>query len=98
MPFLAATNHDMPLRLRATREVLGLSVSQLCAQARIGRSTWSNWVAGRNRPNLDEAIKLVETFDLSLDWIYRGSLAGVPQEMAARLRAVLLRLRGTSRD
>lgn len=85
------------LRLRATREALGMTQTEICRAAEIGTSTWNNWENKGWRPGIDEALKLAHAVDISLDWIYLGSLAGVPVDFAQRIRDCLRRLRLTEK-
>jgi DNA-binding XRE family transcriptional regulator len=73
-------------RLRLTRLALGLDQTQLCERAGIARNTWNQWEKGKGRPQLDEAMKLVDTFNITLDWIYLGDITGLPHGLALRLQ------------
>lgn len=53
---------------------LELPPSVFADRAGIGRSTYSNWRAGTSRPELNQAMKLCDTYGLTLDYIYRGKL------------------------
>jgi transcriptional regulator with XRE-family HTH domain len=72
-------------RLRLTRLALGLNQTQLCDLAGIARNTWNQWEKGNSRPQLDEAMKLVDAFGLTLDWIYLGDNSGLPHGLVLRL-------------
>ena len=84
---------DRARRLRATREAFGMTQTQICRAVGVRPSTWNNWEMKGLRPGLDEAIKLVRILSLSLDWVYLGILAGVPLDIAQRLREAYLRIR-----
>src|SRR6266700_3035257 len=85
---------DRAHRLRATREAFGMTQTQICRAVGIRPSTWNNWEMKGLRPGLDEALKLARILALSLDCIYLGILAGVPLDIAQRLRESYLRIRG----
>ena len=68
-------------RLIQTREALGLTQTELCRSSGIERNTYNQWEKGRNRPDLDKAFLLCETFGLTLDWIYRGDPSGLPSRL-----------------
>lgn len=85
-------DRERGLRLRAIREALGYSQTQICRVTGIKQSTWNNWENKGYRPGLDDAIKLAQTLDLSLDWVYLGSLSGTPSDTARMIRAAYLRL------
>lgn len=84
---LSVAKRELARRFSATREALRLTRTELCRQAGISRSAWSNWEHARNTPSIEGAIKIARSFDLSLDWIYLGDLRGVSTERANRLRA-----------
>lgn len=77
-------------RLIATREALGLRPTQFCAAARIPKSTYSNWESGEKRPGLTAAIKLARVHGFTLDWLYLGDPAGLPNRIASKLPPDLL--------
>ncbi len=84
---------DRARRLRATREAFRMTQTQICRIVGIRPSTWNNWEMKGLRPGLDEALKLARILALSLDCIYLGILAGVPLDIAQRLRESYLRIR-----
>lgn len=72
-------------RLRITREALGLNQTQFCGMAGIARNTYNQWEQGKGRPELDKALALCEAHSLTLDWVYRGVIGGLPYELASRI-------------
>lgn len=38
----------------------------------IGANTYSQYESGISRPTVENALRLVDAYGLSLDWIYRG--------------------------
>lgn len=50
-------------------------------RAGIAPNTGSNWLTGLNPPSLDEAIRLCEVYNLTLDYIYCGDPSGLRYEM-----------------
>jgi len=88
-------------RLIATRKALGLNQTQLCRRAGILQSTWSNYEAaarsardGKERLiniiQLEWAFRLIDTFDLTLDWIYRGDASGLRHSLREKLPEELI--------
>lgn len=75
------TRAAIAARLRQTRLALGLSQAALCRKCGIAANTYNQWEKGQ-RPQLDEAIKLVDGLDLTLDWIYLGDPGRLPYEVA----------------
>ncbi|WP_422363207.1 helix-turn-helix domain-containing protein [Pyruvatibacter mobilis] len=82
------SNEAIAARLRATREALGLSQSDLCKQSGIARNTYNQFESGVRRPSIDAAIKLCESITVTLDWIYRGVPDGLPHGLATKIRGV----------
>lgn len=72
-------------RLRATRCALGLSQAELCQMAEIAPNTYNQWEKGRQGISVVGAIKLCNTFHLSLDWIFRGDISTLPFDLATKL-------------
>jgi len=72
-------------RLRRTRTATGLSQSQFADAAGIARNTYNQHESGERLPSLEEALKLCSVYGLTLDWIYRGILAGVRFDLATNI-------------
>jgi transcriptional regulator with XRE-family HTH domain len=77
-------------RLRLTREILGLSQAEFADRCVIARNTYNQYEQGRNIPQLQQAVRLSEVYQLSLDWIYRGDPSGLPFRLADAIRAARL--------
>lgn len=50
-------------------------------RAGIAPNTGSNWITGKERPRVDEAIRLCDVYNLTLDYIYRGDPSGLRYDM-----------------
>ncbi len=72
-------------RLEATRRVLELSQTALCDRAGLAKNTYNQWERARGRPELDQAMKLCDAFNLTLDWIYLGDMSGLPARIANQI-------------
>jgi DNA-binding XRE family transcriptional regulator len=72
-------------RLTMTRTALGLSQAEFADAAGIARNTYNQWERGKGRPQLDGAIALCRAFNLTLDWIYFGDMAGLSYQLAQKL-------------
>lgn len=46
-----------------------------------GVTQYNNWEKGVRRISMDEAEKLCELYGLSLDFVYRGRLNGLPENI-----------------
>lgn len=72
-------------RLRAVRAFVGISQGEFAERAGIGKTTYNNYETAAQRPSLNAAIRLRETYGISLDFIYCGSLDTLPHKMAVAL-------------
>ena len=59
-------------RLRAIRAHFGLSQSQFCKRVGCTVGALSNWENGRQRPEPEVQQDIIDTFDLTLDWLILG--------------------------
>jgi transcriptional regulator with XRE-family HTH domain len=87
-------------RLRAARENAGLSQAQVAKMLNLHRPAISEVEAGNRRVSADELARLAEIYDVSVDWLARGSDEGADPdrdrvELAAR---ELLKLRREDLD
>lgn len=73
-------------RLAQTREALGLKAADLCRQTGIAPNAWSQFESGERPITIKNAVKLCETYGLTLDWIYRGDAAGLPQRVFQQIK------------
>ena len=69
-------------RLRLTREALGLSQAEICRQTGIGTSSWNNAETGDARLGYENAIKVCKRYGVTLEWLIRGDMYGLPGELA----------------
>jgi transcriptional regulator with XRE-family HTH domain len=58
---------DFKDRLRALREALGLSQSELAARCGVKLDSVQNWEQGRTEPRLSALIQLAQGLGVSLD-------------------------------
>lgn len=58
-------------------------------RAGIEPNTGSNWVTGKDRPGINEAIRLRDTYNITLDYIYCGDPSGLRYEMRERIIALM---------
>jgi antitoxin component HigA of HigAB toxin-antitoxin module len=75
-------------RLAATQAALGLRSAEVCRQIGITPNRWSQYVNGKRPLTLDVADRLCTTYGLTLDWLYRGNINGIPHAVARKIRAV----------
>ena len=55
------------------------------AGAGIQKSTYSNYEKGEREPTVENAIKLCDRYELTLDWIYRGDPSGLKYTLADQI-------------
>jgi len=85
--------NDVGERLRLTREALGLSQAELCRRVGISPAAWNNAETGDNRLRVDNAMELCKATGVTLDWIYLGHRAGLPQKLAVDIERLMRRRR-----
>jgi len=59
-------------RILAVRTAHGMSQSELANKCGFSITALSNWENGRQRPALESAEKIVNLFDLTLDYLLLG--------------------------
>jgi transcriptional regulator with XRE-family HTH domain len=77
-------------RIRKIRKAHGLSQSQFVRACGGGSVTGlSNWEQGRSRPKIDAAEKIIDAFDLTLDYLYLGRMHTLRHGVATQLIGLL---------
>jgi transcriptional regulator with XRE-family HTH domain len=75
-------------RLRAARIVLKFGTVESFANALgVSRTAMSNWENGSRLPDVFAMVRLWDRWGIPLEWIFAGSLRGVPYEMGDDLKA-----------
>jgi transcriptional regulator with XRE-family HTH domain len=72
-------------RLKAFREITGLSQKDFAARAGILDTTYNQYERGVSQPKIEYAYALCDTYALTLDWIYNGDPSGLPLRIANQL-------------
>ena len=81
-----ANYKPLGIRLAATRLALGVARPvQMCKAIDVKPNTYSQWEAGTRRPNLDDMLRFCDRYGVTLDWIYRGNIATLPQVLIAKI-------------
>ena len=60
--------------------------AEFAERAGIARNAYNQYEQAKRLPRVDVAEKLCDTYDLTLDWIFRGSQAGLPFNIASALQ------------
>jgi transcriptional regulator with XRE-family HTH domain len=63
---------DVGRRLAWLRKTMRHKQAEMASAIGCSPSQWNHWESGLRPIPMDEAIKLCEWADVSLDWIYRG--------------------------
>jgi transcriptional regulator with XRE-family HTH domain len=74
-------------RLSHLRHALGLTQRQLAEILSITGPRWANYEVGTSRIPVDIALRLVEKWEVSLDWIYYGNGAIMPNSLLRKIKA-----------
>ena len=82
------TQKSLGRRLAITREALELSAAELCKRIDCKQNRWSQYESGDRRITLEIAERLCDEFGLSLDWIYRGNRAMLPDAIRVKIPRV----------
>jgi transcriptional regulator with XRE-family HTH domain len=75
-------------RLSNLRHALGLTQRQLAEILNITGPRWANYEVGTSRIPIDIALRLVEKWEVSLDWIYYGNEGLMPNQLLEAIKAV----------
>jgi transcriptional regulator with XRE-family HTH domain len=75
-------------RLSHLRHALGLTQRQLAEILNITGPRWANYEVGTSRIPVDIALRLVEKWEVSLDWIYYGNEIMMPKQLLKAIKAV----------
>ena len=75
-------------RLRVTREAEGLQQNEYAERAGLAVNTYNQYEQGKTRPKIENAVKLCETYKLTLDWIYRGDPSGLRYNLAEAIKSL----------
>lgn len=75
-------------RLRLLRLGLGLKPSEIADTLGVERTYWSRFEGGKRPLTEPIAVLLVDRFGVTLDFLMLGRWAGLPLELAEKMRAV----------
>lgn len=83
--------HRVGQRILHVRTKFELSQSQLASQCGFSVTALSNWENGRQRPSIAAAKKIVDLFDLTLDYLMLGRVETLKYAVALQLEHTSLR-------
>ena len=70
---------DLPHRLYELRRQAGLSQEELAHLLGVTRQAVQKWEAGTSRPDMDNLTALADQFQVSLDYLVRGTQVAAPE-------------------
>lgn len=76
---------DIGWRLAQTRTALDLNQTEICKAIRCKQPRWNQYETGERKITTEIAERLCDTYDLSLDWIYRGKMGLLPGWLLEKL-------------
>lgn len=89
---MSRAQKDIANRLELTREALGLSAVDLCHEAGLGTTQWSNNVNpdgdDTRRITIDSVYKLKDKYGITFEWIYTGDPTRLPSDTRERIRQI----------
>lgn len=59
-----------PQRLKELRKEKGYTQEQMANILEIGQSAYAKWENGKTEPSFESLVKLVDFFEVSLDWLF----------------------------
>lgn len=77
---------NVGLRLAAIRSASGLTSGDFAKTVDIDPSSYSKIELGKKPLNVDMGFRVAERWGVSMDFLYRGSLNGLPDNIMASLR------------
>lgn len=75
-------------RLTLTRKAVKLRQEDVADLCKITRSRYANWETDYRSPDAGELLKFFDMYDISLDWIFRGKMTLMSQEMRDKIIAI----------
>lgn len=78
-------HEEIGSRLRRLRRARGFTVAEFAKLHGWNPTQLTNWETGHRRITIDAAAQLRERYGVTLDWIYLGSEAALPQNVARDL-------------
>lgn len=73
-------------RLEAVRSALNLGKGEFAKSFGVDPSSYSKIIKGEKPLLAESAFRISETWSIPMDFIYRGRLLGLPEEIADDLR------------
>lgn len=68
-------------RITHVREALGQRQAEFARLVGISQQALNNYERGRQRPDIEQAMKICERTGATLDWLYFGDASGLPSRL-----------------
>lgn len=85
-PSETRSKEAIALRLVQTRTALNLGQTEFAIKANLAQNTYNQFERGKRRLSLEAAHALCDEYRLTLDWLFRADLSGIPHALAKTLR------------
>lgn len=82
------TPRDVGARLALLRRLHDLDQKKMAESISVTQGTYSNWETGARPLGIESAHALCDKYDMSLDWLYRGTKGRLPFELEKALNAL----------
>ncbi|MEM6891855.1 MAG: helix-turn-helix transcriptional regulator [Pseudomonadota bacterium] len=79
---------EIGARLRAIRESTGMNTKEFAAFLELNYTRYVNWETGARRLLPDQAEIFCDRFSVTLDFIYRGKLAQLPENILKAVASI----------
>ncbi len=74
-------------RLRNLRVMHGLKSGNMARQMNLLPATYSNYETGISRPSIENAVRIVTFYKVTLDYLYMGSFFGISDKLTRRIKS-----------
>lgn len=85
-------------RLVLARIALGKSQAALARGMLISPQRWNNYERGIRPIDIEFAARLCERYGLTMDYLYRGVMAGLPYDLAQRIEPLTVQPPNTRKN
>lgn len=65
---------------------LGISQADVCRALHVAANRWSQYESGERRITLPVAIKLADTYGVSLDYVYRNDISKLTMDLIQKIQ------------
>jgi len=73
-------------RLKLVRIIRDADAKEWCAALNVVPTRWSGWEHGTYPPDITIITRAADMFGFTLDWVFRGHVTTLPEELAREVR------------